>query len=83
MFRIVLLILNKAIKIYVFLHQQKNSWSLKRISEYGYIRAHATRNGLDVEVSILHRKLTANHPDRKLLSSDFVPLESLYTLTMF
>ncbi|KAK7341162.1 hypothetical protein VNO80_24087 [Phaseolus coccineus] len=27
----------------------KNSWSLKRISEFGYLRAHATRNGLNVE----------------------------------
>ncbi|ESW03450.1 hypothetical protein PHAVU_011G014900 [Phaseolus vulgaris] len=34
----------------------KNSWSLKRISEYGYIRAHATRNGLDVEFVVADTK---------------------------
>ncbi|RHN79115.1 putative phosphodiesterase I [Medicago truncatula] len=28
------------------------SWSLKRISEFGYLRAHATRNDLNLEVSI-------------------------------
>jgi len=39
------------------LHPQDKSWSLKRISEFGYLRVYATRNVLNAEVSILHGKL--------------------------
>ena len=31
---------------------QVSSWSLKRISEFGYLRAHATKEEINLEVSI-------------------------------
>ena len=43
---------NMQMKLFVLLHWQGESWSLKRISEFGYLRAHATKNDLNLEVSI-------------------------------
>ena len=44
--------INKKLNLYVLFYWQAESWSLKRISEFGYLRAHATRNDLNLEVSI-------------------------------
>lgn len=48
------------------MHGQVKSWSLKRISEFGYFRAHATRTDLNLEVSIyiltqLYSNLSCRH----------------------
>lgn len=34
--------------------KQGNEWSLSRISEYGYVRGHATREELKMEVGIVY-----------------------------
>ncbi|RDX65525.1 putative inactive purple acid phosphatase 27, partial [Mucuna pruriens] len=42
------------------------SWSLKRISEFGYLRAHATRNDLNLEIQKKLRTVSALQSDRSL-----------------
>lgn len=48
---IMLMAFNQVIHLYVLLHLQVESWSLKRISKFGYLRASATKTDLNLEVS--------------------------------
>ena len=40
-----------------FVHEQSNSWSLSRISEFGYVRGNTTKEELYFEVSMLNSTL--------------------------
>lgn len=37
-------------------HEQSNSWSLRRIAEFGYVRVNATKQELYLEVRVLNFK---------------------------
>lgn len=40
-----------------FVHAQSNSWSISRISEFGFVRGNATKDELYFEVSMLNSTL--------------------------